>query len=106
MVRIEFVTPSGHIRQVEAQDGETLMQAAVRHQIEGIEAACGGAMSCGTCHAWVLTPWNEYIAAPQPDEREILDFGVHIRADSRLTCQIKVSSALEGARIEVPPSQS
>jgi len=106
MVRIEFVTPSGEVRQVEAQEGETLMQAAVRHQIEGIEAACGGSMSCGTCHAWVLAPWKERIAAPQTGEREILDFGVHIRADSRLTCQIDVSAALEGARIEVPPSQS
>jgi 2Fe-2S ferredoxin len=106
MVRIEFVTPSGGVRQVEAQEGETLMQAAVRHQIEGIEAACGGSMSCGTCHAWVLAPWNKRIAAPEAGERDILEFGVHIRPDSRLTCQIEISAALDGARIEVPPSQS
>ena len=106
MVQIEFITPSGEVRQVEAQKGETLMEAAVRHQIEGIEAACGGSMSCGTCHAWVLSPWNDQIAAPQQGERVILEFGVHIRPDSRLTCQIEVSSALDGARIEVPPSQS
>lgn len=106
MVQIEFVTPTGEVRQVEAQEGETLMQAAVRHQVDGIEAACGGSMSCGTCHAWVLAPWNERIAAPAAGERDILEFGVHIRPDSRLTCQIEVSSDLEGARIEVPPSQS
>ncbi|MGE6699570.1 2Fe-2S iron-sulfur cluster-binding protein [Hyphomonas sp. NPDC076900] len=106
MVRIEFVTPSGGVRQVEAQEGETLMQAAVRHQIEGIEAACGGSMSCGTCHAWVPAPWNERIAPSEAGERDILEFGVHIRPDSRLTCQVVVSAALEGARIEVPPSQS
>ncbi len=106
MVRIEFVTPAGDIRRVEASEGETLMQAAVRHQVEGIEAACGGSMSCGTCHAWISEPWSTALPQPEEGERSILDFGVHIRPQSRLTCQIQVSAILEGARIEVPPSQS
>lgn len=106
MIRILFVTPDGAERLVEAQVGETLMQAAVRNQVEGIEAACGGAMSCGTCHAWVSEPWYSALPAPGGAERDILDFGLHVCGGSRLTCQIAVTPSIAGARIEVPPSQS
>jgi 2Fe-2S ferredoxin len=106
MISVTFITARGEPVLVEANLGESLMQAAVRARVAGIEAACGGSLACGTCHAYLPEPWGSSAPAPAADEAAILEFGVHITATSRLMCQIKAGPALEGARITVPPSQA
>lgn len=106
MIELSFITPRGAAIQVVAQEGESLMQAAVRARVEGIEAACGGSMACGTCHAYLPEPWYSQASAPGLEEAAILEFGVHITPQSRLMCQIKAVPSLAGAQITVPASQS
>ena len=106
MITVTFITARGEAMAVEAKAGESLMQAAVRARVPGIEAACGGSMACGTCHAYLPEPWYSAAPAPLADEAGILEFGVHITPASRLMCQITAFPALDGARITVPPSQS
>ena len=105
MVKLIFISQSGDRQVVEAEVGETVMEAAVRNKVEGIEASCGGSMACGTCHAYIAEPWFSAISPADPSEAAMLEFGIHIRPTSRLCCQVPVSGALEGAKIETPESQ-
>lgn len=105
MVKLNFISHSGAKQAVEAELGETLMEAAVRNKVEGIEASCGGSMACGTCHAYISEPWFSAIPSPSESEAAMLDFGIHVRSTSRLCCQITVSESLDGAEIETPESQ-
>jgi 2Fe-2S ferredoxin len=103
MVTIAFRTPDGSVRTVDAVPGASLMRAAVDNGVEGIEAACGGSLACGTCHAYIA---DAALLPPQSEiEKEMLDYGVHVRPASRLTCQIPVTAEMEGLDVELPPSQ-
>lgn len=105
MVRVLFKTIDGDERLVDAVAGESLMQAAVRNQVAGIEAACGGSMVCGTCHIYVSEPWFSALAPTSTMEADMHEYGVHVEANSRLACQIPVTPALEGVVVTTPPSQ-
>ena len=105
MVQVTFVSPAGVTRQVEAEIGETLMQAAVRDRIEGIEAACGGSMVCGTCHIYLDDKAFAALGPAGGGEQDMLEFGVEVEPTSRLCCQIRVTPVLDGAIIRVPQSQ-
>lgn len=105
MVRLIFIDHSGNRQAVEAAPGETVMEAAVRHRVTGIEASCGGSMACGTCHAYIAEPWFSAINGSEPDEAAMLEYGIHIEPTSRLTCQVTVTDALEGAEIRTPAEQ-
>tara|TARA_R110000764_G_scaffold24538_1_gene59027 strand:+ start:5195 stop:5515 length:321 start_codon:yes stop_codon:yes gene_type:complete len=105
MVQVIFITPDGISHAIQAEIGETLMQAAVRHRIEGIEAACGGSMVCGTCHAYLDEETFGALGPANSAEQDMLDFGVQVEPTSRLCCQIEVTAALDGAFIRVPESQ-
>ncbi len=105
MVKLNFISHSGVRQQVDAELGETVMQAAVRNKVDGIDANCGGSMACGTCHSYIAEPWFSAIAPAEPSESGMLEFGIHIRETSRLCCQVTVTEALEGAEIETPESQ-
>ncbi len=105
MVSITFKTTDNQLHTVEAKIGQSVMGAAVSHRIAGIEAICGGSLVCGTCHAFVQEPW--FSGLPPRDEMEemMLENGVHVQENSRLTCQVAVSEELEGAIFVIPPSQ-
>src|ERR1700750_2360467 len=105
MVTVTFKTPSGAGRAVEARIGESVMLAAVAHQVEGIEAACGGSLVCGTCHGYIDKAWLGRLPPQSAIERDMLDYGMHVQDNSRLTCQIVVTQDLDGLVVTVPPSQ-
>lgn len=105
MVKIVFVSAEGEERAVEAEEGRTVMEAAVANNIEGIVAECGGACSCATCHAFIDEAWFEKVGAPGDDEKDMLDFAPEVRPTSRLTCQITLSSELDGLRVSLPSEQ-
>jgi 2Fe-2S ferredoxin len=106
MAKITFIDPSGTARTIEAQLGSTVMETAIKNGIPGIEAECGGACACATCHVYVEEVWREIVGPPSPMEEDMLDFGYDVRLNSRLSCQIKVTEALDGLVVTTPERQA
>lgn len=98
---VAFVTPDGEVREIQAELGRTLMEAAVENDIAGIDATCGGSCACATCHVVVDPAWFETVGPPSAMEIGTLYFGAPRRPTSRLSCQIMVTAALDGLRVAV-----
>jgi 2Fe-2S ferredoxin len=105
MAKITFIQPDESQQTVEAQPGVTVMEAAKLNIIPGIEAECGGACACATCHVYVDAAWKEKVGEPSAMEEDMLDFAFDVREESRLSCQIKVTSAIDGLVVRVPAKQ-
>ena len=105
MVKITYVDSEGSARTVEAEEGSTVMENAVRNAIPGIEAECGGACACATCHVYVDEAWTELVGPPEPMEEDMLDFAFEVRPSSRLSCQIRVRPELDGLIVRTPKDQ-
>ena len=106
MVHITYVEPSGRERTVDVTEGWSLMQGAVANGVDGILAECGGSCACATCHCYVEERRTADLPAPDEAELGMLDnVAAERRPNSRLSCQIKASPALEGVRIALPDTQ-
>jgi 2Fe-2S ferredoxin len=105
MPKITFIQPDGTEQVVEGEVGMTVMETAKKHLIEGIEAECGGACACATCHVYVDDAWTGTVGGPNEMEEDMLDFAFDVRPTSRLSCQIKVTDALDGLVVRVPEKQ-
>lgn len=105
MTKITFIQPDGKSQTVDADNGLTVMEAAKLNNIEGIEAECGGACACATCHVYVDDAWREKTGKAADMEEDMLDFAFDVRDSSRLCCQIKVSDAINGLIVRVPAKQ-
>jgi 2Fe-2S ferredoxin len=91
---------------IEAKAGQSLMKAAVGANIEGVAADCGGTLTCATCHVMVREPWLSQLPAMTDDEDGMLDFAACARQpNSRLSCQIKLTEAMDGMQVDLPASQ-
>ena len=91
---------------IAAKPGISLMRAAVDAEIDGIAADCGGSLTCATCHVMVREPWLVQLPAMQAEEDDMLGFTACTRqANSRLSCQIMLTSAMDGLEVELPASQ-
>jgi len=106
MVNITFIEHTGEKRTVEAELGATVMETAIKHGVPGIEAECGGACACATCHVYVDNAWREKVGAPTPMEEDMLDFGYDVRENSRLSCQIRVTQEIDGLVVTTPERQA
>ena len=102
MTKIVFIEHNGTEHVVEADVGRSLMQAAVDNLVPGIVADCGGSCSCATCHRFIGEPW---LPAPQADEKSLLEGLLETHDNSRLTCQISITPALDGLVVRLPKSQ-
>jgi len=106
MAKITYVEFGGKEHVVDVANGLTVMEGARDNAIPGIEADCGGACACSTCHVYVDSAWIDRLPAKDPMEADMLDFAYQPDAvRSRLTCQLKVSDALEGLRVNMPEKQ-
>jgi 2Fe-2S ferredoxin len=105
MPKITFIEHDGTEHVVDAEVGMTVMEAAIKNMVPGIEAECGGACACATCHVYVDEAWQEKTGQPQDMEEDMLDFAFEVRPTSRLSCQIKVSEELDGLVVRVPEKQ-
>ena len=105
MYKITFVEHGGRSHTIEAEDGQTLMQAAVGNLISGIAAECGGARVCGTCHCWIDERWLAAAGVRNEEEAALLEYSEHHRPNSRLSCQVRISKALDGMVVHLPASQ-
>ena len=105
MAKITFIDHTGETRVIEVENGATVMEAAIRNAIPGIEAECGGACACATCHVYVDEAWSEQTGKPSAMEESMLDFAENVELNSRLSCQIKVTDVLDGLIVRMPESQ-
>lgn len=107
MPHVTFIEPSGDERVVDVPVGWSLMQAATSKGVEGIEAECGGSCACATCHCYIEGELAAQVPAPSQGEISMLDsVAAPRRANSRLSCQIKMTPALEGLIVRLPDVQS
>lgn len=105
MPQVTFIEADGTERVIDASEGASLMSAAVQNNVRGIDAECGGAMSCATCHVHVDAEWIDRVGQIEGDERELASFSDDFdEGCSRLSCQITVSAALEGLKVRIPSS--
>jgi 2Fe-2S ferredoxin len=105
MPKITYVEFSGKEHPIEVKAGLTVMEGAVKHNVPGIDADCGGACACATCHIYVDPAWTDKVGSPTAMEESMLDFAENVEPNSRLSCQIKVTDALDGLVVRMPESQ-
>lgn len=95
MPQITFINRDGSKKTVDATNGTTLLEVSREHDID-IEGACGGCLSCATCHLIVDEAWYGKLPPPKEDEVDMLDLAYNLTPHSRLGCQIIVDDSLEG----------
>ncbi|WP_068093287.1 2Fe-2S iron-sulfur cluster-binding protein [Novosphingobium rosa] len=100
MVSLTIIDRAGQENSVDALPGQTVMEAIRQAGFDELEAMCGGSRSCATCHVYVEGP---ALPPPGEDEDDLLDSSDHRRADSRLSCQIRLEQALDGLRVTIAP---
>ncbi len=107
MPNVTYIEPSGNQRVVDVPLGWSLMQSAMSNGVEGIEAECGGSCACATCHCYIEGDQAATVPAAAEGETAMLDNVVAERkANSRLSCQIKMTPELEGLLVRFPDAQS
>ncbi|WP_421398221.1 2Fe-2S iron-sulfur cluster-binding protein [Agrobacterium fabrum] len=105
MTKLTIVAFDGTPHELDVSNGSTVMENAVRNSVPGIDAECGGACACATCHVYVDDAWAERVGGPEPMEEDMLDFAFEVRPTSRLSCQIKMNEELDGLVVHVPERQ-
>lgn len=105
MAKITYIQHDGTEQTVEGLPGLSVMETAIKHMVPGIDADCGGACACATCHVYVEPEWQEKTGKRSEMEEDMLDFAFDVQENSRLSCQIKVSDALDGLTVKVPEKQ-
>lgn len=105
MPKITYIEHSGKEHTVDVPEGQSVMEGAIKNAIPGIDADCGGACACATCHVYVDPAFFERTGTPSSMEQSMLDFANEVEDTSRLSCQIKVTAALDGLIVRMPKSQ-
>ncbi len=105
MAKITYIEHDGTEHQVDVENGITVMEGAIRNLVPGIDADCGGACACATCHVYVDAGFTDKTGERSSMEDSMLDFASDVRDNSRLSCQIKVSEALDGLIVRMPEQQ-
>ncbi|MEM1376563.1 MAG: 2Fe-2S iron-sulfur cluster-binding protein [Pseudomonadota bacterium] len=106
MPKLTIKTHDGTAFEVDAASGTTVMESAIRNSIPGIDAECGGACACATCHVYVDEAWAEKAGAVESMEEDMLDFALDTKPGSRLACQIQMTDDLDGLVVHVPERQA
>jgi 2Fe-2S ferredoxin len=105
MPNITFIDFEGTQRTVEATVGDTLMETATSNDIPGIDADCGGACACATCHVYIDANWQDQVGAAEDLESEMLEVAEEVKPNSRLSCQVVITEAMDGLVVSTPESQ-
>ena len=105
MAKITYIEHDGTEHVVEVKNGLSVMEGAIRNNVPGIDADCGGACACATCHVYVDEAFTEKVGKPSAMEQSMLDFAENVKETSRLSCQIKVRDDLDGLKVTTPESQ-
>ena len=106
MVKITYKDHRGNSKTIEVENGLSVMEGAIQNDIPGIDADCGGAMACATCHVYVEENWFNKLAKAEDAEVDMIDMAHEPKRNSRLSCQIIVSDKLDGLEVTTPEKQS
>ena len=105
MGKVTYIEHDGTKHEVELENGASVMEGAIHNNVPGIDADCGGACSCATCHVYVGKDWRKKVGGPADMEEGMLDFASDVRDESRLSCQISMSDELDGLIVYLPEKQ-
>ena len=105
MAKITYIEHDGTQHVHEGEDGMTVMEVAIKNSVPGIDADCGGACACATCHVYVDENWLGKLGERTEMEEDMLDFAFEVQDNSRLSCQIKVSDEVDGLVVTMPEKQ-
>ena len=105
MPKITYKTHDDKTHIIDVQNGLTVMEGAIQNDISGIDADCGGGMSCATCHVYVNEEWLDKLPAKEDGEEDMLDMAFEPKKNSRLSCQLIVSDNLDGLVVNIPSKQ-
>ena len=105
MPKITYIENNGKEHVIDAPVGQTVMEAAIKHGVPGIDADCGGACACATCHVYVDPAWTGKLPPKSDMEETMLDFAQELQPNSRLSCQVKIVPELDGLIVRTPKSQ-
>ena len=105
MAKITFIQYDGTEHVHDGKTGLSVMEVAVKNNVPGIDADCGGACACATCHVYVDDAWLARTGDKSAMEESMLDFAENVQPNSRLSCQIRVSDDLDGLIVRLPENQ-
>jgi 2Fe-2S ferredoxin len=101
MPKVIYITPTGERREVEVENGYSVMEGAINNNVEGIIAECGGACACATCHSYIDEAWIDKMPPMDDMEDSMLDAAYDRRDNSRLTCQLEMNDGWDGLIVHV-----
>ena len=105
MAKIKYIEFNGTEHQADVANGLSVMEGAIQNDIPGIDADCGGGMSCATCHVYVNEEWLDKLPVKEDGEEDMLDMAFEPKKNSRLSCQLIVSDTLDGLIVNIPSKQ-
>ena len=105
MAKINYITHDNQTHTIDVQNGLTVMEGAVQNDIPGIDADCGGACACATCHVYVNEEWLDKLPTKEDGEEDMLDMAFEPKQNSRLSCQLTISDELDGLVVNIPSKQ-
>ena len=105
MPKVTYIEYNGKEHEVEVEKGLSIMEGAVQNGVPGIDADCGGACACATCHVYVKEEWLDKLSEQGESEKDMLDFAFETKSNSRLSCQLIVSDELDGLEVNIPSKQ-
>lgn len=105
MAKITYIEHDGTEHSVDVKTGLSVMEGAIKNNVPGIDADCGGACACATCHVYVDPAFEARTGEKSAMEESMLDFAENVEPNSRLSCQIKVTDDLDGLIVRLPESQ-
>ncbi len=105
MPTLNVITRSGEVHSLESVSGVSVMEAMRDNGIDEVLALCGGCASCGTCHVYVNSPLLDVLPPISPEEHELLTASEHHKPESRLSCQLRLTEALDGLTVRIAPEQ-
>tara|TARA_B100000945_G_C20051323_1_gene443655 strand:- start:161 stop:481 length:321 start_codon:yes stop_codon:yes gene_type:complete len=106
MPKITYIEHNGKKHTIDVANGLSIMEGAVQNNIPGIDADCGGAMACATCHVYVKEEWFNNLPQKEQGEEDMLDMAFEPKKNSRLSCQILVSKEIDGIVVDLPKKQT
>ena len=106
MPKITYIEHNGKKHTIDVANGLSIMEGAVQNNIPGIDADCGGAMACATCHVYVKEEWFNNLPQKEQGEEDMLDMAFEPKKNSRLSCQILVSKEIDGIIVDLPKKQT
>jgi 2Fe-2S ferredoxin len=106
MARITFIQPDGSRQAFDSGEDETVMLVGVRHNVAKLPADCGGQLACASCMVDVAEAWRGAVGGPGLDEGDMIEDALGERPPGRrLSCQIRITEALDGLEVHLPETQ-